>query len=218
MFTPIRSGRLVSVTTSSVVLLPSVGHLYRLANYPVVVHVSLHPEKLPDYSAITSIRNAGWTFLQSASIEEAQDMALTAHSLAVRSGKGVIHFFSPAAPSYDGPITREDVDVVRDILNLDNVRRFQSTHTPGSSIYVDDGRVVWHRSSQSLQREQMVSAALLWLQRCLRIPCLNIPKSQASRAQQARRLRYPQQQPSSPTRPSCCQKISTTMSRAYGPG
>jgi len=132
----------VSVTTSSLILLSSIGHLYKLASYPVVIHVSLHPSGFPDYSAITAIRNAGWIFLQSESVREAQDMALTAHALAIRSGKGVIHFYNPAALALDNPIDPEDVDVVRDVLNLDNVRRFQSASAGGSSIYADDGRVV----------------------------------------------------------------------------
>ena len=132
----------MSVTTSSLILLSSIGHLYKLASYPVVIHVSLHPSGFPDYSAITAIRNAGWIFLQSESVREAQDMALTAHALAIRSGKGVIHFYNPAALALDNPIDPEDVDVVRDVLNLDNVRRFQSASAGGSSIYADDGRVV----------------------------------------------------------------------------
>lgn len=141
VFTPIRSGRLVSVTTSSAVLLPSIAHLYKLANYPVVIHVALHPASYADYSAITSIRNSGWTFLQSESVQEAQDIALTAHALAIRSGKGVIHFFNPGSSAQAGPIGPEDSDVVREVLNLDNARQFQSSSISGSGIYADDGRV-----------------------------------------------------------------------------
>ncbi|GAB1316757.1 Sulfite reductase [NADPH] subunit beta [Madurella fahalii] len=141
VFTPIRSGRLVSVTTTSGILLPSVAHLYKLANLPVVIHVALGPKSFPDYSAITSIRNSGWTFLQSWSLHEAQDIALTAHALAVRSGKGVIHFFDPASSAGDEPIEAVSVDVARSVLNMDNVRRFQSAPIAGSSIYADDGRV-----------------------------------------------------------------------------
>ena len=77
MFTPIRSGKLVSVTTPSTVLLPAISHLYKLANYPVVLHVSLQPRTFADYSVITSIRNSGWTFVQSETLQEAQDMAIT---------------------------------------------------------------------------------------------------------------------------------------------
>ncbi len=141
VFAPIRAGHLVSVTTSSSILLASVARLYKLANYPVVLHVALHPESFPDYSAITAVRNAGWTFLQSASLQEAQDMALTAHALAVRSGKGVVHFFDPAALRKDSPIASEDRDVVLDTLHIDSVRRFQAAPIPGQNIYADDGRV-----------------------------------------------------------------------------
>ncbi|KAL2263988.1 hypothetical protein VTK26DRAFT_3772 [Humicola hyalothermophila] len=141
VFTPIRSGRLVSVTTPSSILVPSVAHLYKLANLPVVIHVELSPKSFPDYSAITSVRNSGWTFLQSWSLQEAYDIALTAHALAIRSGKGVIHFFDPSSSTNDEPIDTASEDVVRTVLNLDNVRRFQSAPISGTSLYVDDGRV-----------------------------------------------------------------------------
>ncbi|AEO60520.1 hypothetical protein MYCTH_2309766 [Thermothelomyces thermophilus ATCC 42464] len=141
VFTPIRSGRLVSVTTTSSILLPSVAHLYKLANFPVVLHVALAPKSFPDYTAITSIRNSGWTFLQSWSLQEAHDIALTAHALAIRSGKGVIHFFDPTSSAGAEAIDVASLDVIRNILNLDNVRRFQSAPIAGSSIYADDGRV-----------------------------------------------------------------------------
>lgn len=141
VFAPIRAGRLVSVTTSSVILLSSVARLYKLANYPVVLHVSLQPDNFPDYSTITAVRNAGWSFIQSGSLQEAQDMALTAHALAVRSGKGVIHFFHSAAFAKDKPIAKEEHSVVLESLNIDSVRRFQATSIPGKSVYADDGRV-----------------------------------------------------------------------------
>ncbi|KAK3906005.1 hypothetical protein C8A05DRAFT_30161 [Staphylotrichum tortipilum] len=141
VYTPIRSGRLVSVTTTSSTLLPSVAHLYKLANFPVVLHVALAPKSFPDYSAITSIRNTGWTFLQSWSLQEAHDVALTAHALAIRSGKGVIHFFDPSSGAGEAPVDIASLDVIRTVLNLDNVRRFQSAPIEGSSLYADDGRV-----------------------------------------------------------------------------
>lgn len=142
VFAPIRAGRLTSVTTSSVILLASVARLYKLANYPVVLHVALHPDNTPDYSAITAIRNAGWSFLQSGSLQESQDMALTAHALAIRSGKGVVHFFNPAALAKDEPIAQEDLSVVQSVLDIDSVRRFQSAPDSSSQgVYADDGRV-----------------------------------------------------------------------------
>ncbi|KAK7955844.1 sulfite reductase (ferredoxin) [Apiospora aurea] len=140
VFAPIRSGRIVSVTATSEILLASIAHLYKLANYPVVLHVSLQPSQSPDYSSITAIRNSGWTFLQSDSLQEAQDMAITAHALAVQSGKGVIHFFDSGACAHDKPIANEDSEFVRQVLNIDDVRRYQAAPVSGSGIYADDGR------------------------------------------------------------------------------
>ncbi|RDL32408.1 Sulphite reductase hemo protein, beta subunit [Venustampulla echinocandica] len=141
VFTPIRNGKLVSVTTTSSILVASVPHLYRLAALPVVIHVSLHPAHYADYSSITAIRNTGFTFLQSETLQEAQDIALTAHALAIKSGKGVIHFFDALSSAEDNHIPFEDAEVVKEILNLGAVKAFQSSRIGGTSIYADDGRV-----------------------------------------------------------------------------
>ncbi|KAL7933542.1 beta subunit of assimilatory sulfite reductase [Trichoderma chlorosporum] len=141
VFGPARSGKLVSVTTSSSILLPSISHLYKLANYPVVLHVSLQPRGFADFSVITSIRNSGWTFLQSETLQEAQDMAITAHALALRTGKAVIHFFSPDTSARDEPIGLEDFSVVRAVLDIDTVRRLQAGTIKASGLYADDGHV-----------------------------------------------------------------------------
>ena len=106
-----------------------------------MIHVSLQPAHYPDYSSITSIRNSGFTFLQSETLQEAQDIALTAHALAIKSGKGVIHFFDAGSSVQDNQIPFEDVDVVREVLNLDTVKIFQSRKIGGTSIYADDGRI-----------------------------------------------------------------------------
>ncbi|KAG5984092.1 hypothetical protein E4U55_006124 [Claviceps digitariae] len=141
VYTPIRNGKLVSVTAPSTILVPAVSHLYKLANYPVVLHISLEPKKHPDYSAISAVRNAGWTFLQSESLQEAQDMALTAHAVAVRTGKGVIHFFSSHITSNDASISVEEPTVVREVLDIESVRRFQAGSVPATSIHAEDGHV-----------------------------------------------------------------------------
>ncbi|CAG8974390.1 hypothetical protein HYALB_00010641 [Hymenoscyphus albidus] len=151
VFAPIRNGKLVAVTTSSSILVSSVPHLYRLANLPVVIHVSLQPAQYPDYSSITSIRNSGFTFLQSETLQEAQDIALTAHALAIKSGKGVIHFFSAGTSAKDPFIPFEDTQVAGQVLNLDVVRKFQGSKIGGTSIYADEGRVVTITETQSAE-------------------------------------------------------------------
>ena len=141
-FQPLRSGKLVSVTTSSSVLLSSIPHLYKLAQYPIVIHVSLHPSDQPDYSEITATRQSGFTFLHSETVQEGQDIALSAHALAIRSGKGVIHFFDAANSKDDDPIDTEESNVIQSLLDLDFARAYQSTTNGSSSLYVDEGRQV----------------------------------------------------------------------------
>ncbi|KAL2039956.1 hypothetical protein N7G274_007359 [Stereocaulon virgatum] len=140
-FQPLRSGRLVSVTTSSSVLLPSIPHLYKLAQYPIVIHVALHPYGYPDYSEITAIRQCGFVFLQSETLLEGQDMALSAHALAIKSGKGVIHFFDPANSEKDNLISAEDPELLKNVLDANSARNYQSTPTGSPSLYVDEGRL-----------------------------------------------------------------------------
>ena len=138
-FQPLRSGKLVSVTTSSSILLPSIPHLYKLAQYPIVLHVALHPFGYPDYSQITSIRQCGFIFLQSETLREGQDIALSAHALAAKTGKGVIHFFDPANSKDDYPIPVEDLDLVKKILGTNGGAEYRSPSVRGSSLYVDEG-------------------------------------------------------------------------------
>ncbi|KAI9667918.1 MAG: hypothetical protein M1821_000738 [Bathelium mastoideum] len=141
VFQPIRNGKIVSVTTDSSILLQSVPHLYKLAQYPLVLHVSLQPSAYPDYSEITAIRQCGFIFLQSDTLQEVQDMAMSAHALALKSGKGVIHFFNSGSVSQDDPIAYESRDLLRQILDLDSARRFQGMKSNETNIYADDGRI-----------------------------------------------------------------------------
>ena len=137
VFEPARSGSLTSVTTDSSVLIKSIPHLYKLAKYPVVIHVSVQS----DYGDITSIRNTGFALLQSNSLQEAQDLALTAHALAIGSGRGVIHFFNPAHSKNTEPIATENHELVENVLNLDLARRHQTTNSKERNLYVSEGVV-----------------------------------------------------------------------------
>lgn len=136
-FDSIKTGKLVSVTTASSILLSSIPHLYRLANTPIVLHVALEQSPYPDFSEISAIRQCGFVFLHSETLQEAQDLALTAHALAIRTGKGVVHFFDPSNIRDDEPIGLEAKDVVQKVLS-DSSRESRSVQT---SLYVDDGTV-----------------------------------------------------------------------------
>ena len=139
-FASVRSGKLTSVTTTSTILLSSIPHLYKLAQYPVVIHVALHPHGHPDFSEITSIRQCGFIFLHSENLREGQDIALTAHALALKSGKGVIHFFDPANSEEDDPIPVEDRGLVNKVLDVNTAKDHQFTSEEFLSLYVDEGK------------------------------------------------------------------------------
>lgn len=136
-YKPLQEGKLVSATTPSAVLLNSIPHLYKLAQRPIVLHVSLATPQA-DFSDISSIRQCGFTFLQSETLQDAQDMAVTAHALAARSGKGVIHFYDPANSLNDNPIAPESREVLQTLF---------SKYVPSRSriedeeyLYADTGR------------------------------------------------------------------------------
>ena len=139
-YAPLKAGRSVSVTTTSSILVPSIPHLYRLANSPVVLHVALDRQPFADYSDISSIRQCGFTFLNSETVQEAQDMALSAHALAVRSGKGVIHFFDPSNSANDDPVAPESREMVQALLRTEGAQIAHHEESDGT-LYVDDGKV-----------------------------------------------------------------------------
>ncbi|KAF2009911.1 thiamine diphosphate-binding protein [Aaosphaeria arxii CBS 175.79] len=140
VFQPIRAGKLTSVTSTSSILVKSIPHLYKLAQYPVVLHVAVHPNGFPDFSDITSIRQSGFTFLQSETLQQTQDIALTAHALAIKSGKGVIHFFDSGSVAMSKQIPVEDQDLVRRVIDLDAAAAYQRSTASETGLYADDGR------------------------------------------------------------------------------
>ncbi|KAI9728229.1 MAG: hypothetical protein M1828_004690 [Chrysothrix sp. TS-e1954] len=152
LFKPLRAGKLASATTSSSVLLHAIPHLYKLAQYPVVIHVSLdNGDQQSEYSDITSIRQCGFSFIHSETLQEAQDLALTAHALAIKSGKGVIHFFDPTKFSDDKSIGREQQSVVSLLLDANAAYRHQQPTGTDAPIYADTGRYATIKGDEMLQ-------------------------------------------------------------------
>ena len=135
---PARSGKLVSVTTTSSTLITSIPHLYKLANVPVVLHVAMHPEEFPDYANITSIRQSGLIMVQSENVAEAQDMAMAAHALAIRSGKGVLHFFAVSSGA-QGVAQGVDGELLNALLDQARVRSYKAQANHQCTLYSDDG-------------------------------------------------------------------------------
>ncbi|KAK7906119.1 Sulfite reductase [NADPH] subunit beta [Exophiala xenobiotica] len=138
-YTPLQAGKLVAVTAPSSILLTSIPHLFKLAQYPVVLHVALASPQA-DFSEISSIRQCGFTFLQSETLQEAQDIALTAHALAIKSGKGVIHFYDPSNSLQDNPIPVESRDLVTTLLETGVGLRASHAASDEQTLYASTGR------------------------------------------------------------------------------
>jgi sulfite reductase (NADPH) hemoprotein beta-component len=127
---------MVTVTTTSESLLLAIPHLYKLSSYPVVIHVFLPQNPVPDYSTIMALRQTGFAILQSTSLQEVQDIALVSHSLAIASGKGVIHFSELSQD--DGPIAIEKSELIKILLTLHPFSEGMSTGDIPASIYRRD--------------------------------------------------------------------------------
>jgi sulfite reductase (NADPH) hemoprotein beta-component len=66
-------------------------------------------------------------------------MAITAHALAIQSGKGVIHFFDTFSSAEDEAIPVENRDLVEQVLSVGAIRSFQANPVGGTAIYADEG-------------------------------------------------------------------------------
>ena len=130
-----QNSQFVSVTTTSTPLLLSIPHLYKLSSYPVVIHVLLSRSTSSDVSAITALRQTGFAILHSTSIQEAQDLALISHALALSSSKGVIHFWE--SDQNDVPVSLERAETINALLKpMTFAEDVSPTHADTETIYL----------------------------------------------------------------------------------
>ena len=66
-------------------------------------------------------------------------MAISAHALAVHTGKGVIHFFDPSNSERDNPILTEETDALSAIVGPPDLRPHREQGHTNAGIYVDGG-------------------------------------------------------------------------------
>ncbi|KAK9358476.1 hypothetical protein V1504DRAFT_460911 [Lipomyces starkeyi] len=127
----------VSITAASSTLPAAITHLAKLAKFPVVIHVSMSRD-FADYSEITSLRQLGFTLIQSFSLREAQDLAIASHVLAIRTGKGVIHFFHQPEGE-ETPVPFEDVNQIEKVFDR-NALVYGGTEgsTVANNVYWND--------------------------------------------------------------------------------
>jgi pyruvate-ferredoxin/flavodoxin oxidoreductase len=131
----LQTGALSTTFTSSQGLLLMIPNMYKIAGEltPTVFHVaarSLAAQALSifgDHSDVMAARATGWGMLCSASVQEAQDLALIAHAATLESRIPFVHFF-------DGFRTSHEISKI-DTLPDDVLRTM-----------IDEARVIEHRA------------------------------------------------------------------------
>lgn len=131
----LQTGALSTTFTSSQGLLLMIPNMYKIAGEltPTVFHVaarSLAAQALSifgDHSDVMAARATGWAMLCSASVQEAQDLALIAHAATLESRIPFLHFF-------DGFRTSHEIAKIK-VLSDDVLREM-----------IDEVRVIEHRA------------------------------------------------------------------------
>lgn len=122
----LQTGALSTTFTSSQGLLLMIPNMYKIAGEltPTVFHVaarSLAAQALSifgDHSDVMAARATGWSMLCSASVQEAQDLALIAHAATLESRIPCLHFFDGFRTSHEiSKIVTLPEDVLREMIN-----------------------------------------------------------------------------------------------------
>jgi pyruvate-ferredoxin/flavodoxin oxidoreductase len=126
----LQTGALSTTFTASQGLLLVIPNMYKIAGEltPTVIHVaarSLAGQALSifgDHSDVMAARATGWAMLCSASVQEAQDLALIAHTATLESRIPFLHFFDGFRTSHE--ISKIDLlpnDTLEEMINEDRI-------------------------------------------------------------------------------------------------
>jgi pyruvate-ferredoxin/flavodoxin oxidoreductase len=122
----LQTGALSTTFTSSQGLLLMIPNMYKIAGEltPTVFHVaarSLAAQALSifgDHSDVMAARATGWAMLCSASVQEAQDLALIAHAATLESRIPFLHFFDGFRTSHEiSKIVTLPEEALREMIN-----------------------------------------------------------------------------------------------------
>ncbi len=127
----LQAGSLATTFTASQGLLLMIPNMFKIAGElsPAVVHVAARTVAthalsiFGDHSDVMAARSCGWAMLCSASVQEAQDLALVAHAATLRSRVPFLHFFDGFRTSHEvARITPLEDDDLRALLDEDAIR------------------------------------------------------------------------------------------------
>ncbi len=131
----LQTGALSTTFTSSQGLLLMIPNMYKIAGEltPTVFHIAARAiaaqalSIFGDHSDVMAARATGWAMLCSASVQEAQDLALIAHAATLESRIPFVHFFDGFRTSHE--ISKIDIvhdDMLREMIDEDRVLEHRS--------------------------------------------------------------------------------------------
>lgn len=127
-------GALSTTFTASQGLLLMIPPMYKIAGelIPAVFHVAARAiatqalSIFGDHSDVMAIRQCGWALLSSASVQEAQDLAMIAHMATLKASVPFVHFFDGFRTSHElQKISILNYNQIRDMIDFDLVHSFR---------------------------------------------------------------------------------------------
>ncbi|CEI87119.1 hypothetical protein RMCBS344292_01539 [Rhizopus microsporus] len=119
-----------SALVSSHTLISTIPQLYQLAqaNASTVIHVSAENThaSFADFSNVMAVRQSGLTLLSSSTVQEAYDLAIIAHVVAIKTHSPVLHFFdSKRIASEHATVQVVAPSIISELINSQDIEAYQ---------------------------------------------------------------------------------------------
>ncbi|RCI01994.1 hypothetical protein CU098_002541, partial [Rhizopus stolonifer] len=129
---------------SSDALIAAIPQLYKLASEKtgVVLHVSAEnntsSSSFADFSKVMAVRQSGLALLSSSTVQEAHDLAVIAHVVAIKTNTPVLHFFDSKRIAQEyATIKLVDSSIINQLITEQDIEQFrQHKQEQSQSAYV----------------------------------------------------------------------------------
>lgn len=127
----LQHGTHAAALVSSDSLIAAIPQLYKLASEKsgVVLHVSAKhgdASSFADFSNVMAVRQSGLTFLSSSTVQEAHDLAVIAHVVAIKTNTPVLHFFDSKRIAEEfTSVDLVDIDTLKQLISSEDLERYQ---------------------------------------------------------------------------------------------
>lgn len=126
-----------SALVSSDSLIPAIPQLAKLNKSGVVLHVSAEnaQSSFADFSKVMAVRQSGWALLCSSTVQEAHDLAIISHVVAIKTNRPVLHFFDSRRIAQEhATIQLVDANVIKQWVTPEDFDSYQQSDD-SSKVY-----------------------------------------------------------------------------------